>query len=129
MAAAKSVTRTKAAIVVYSAIVFLAAVFPPAGIVELTSFSGAVFAAGFFPAVFGGLYLRWGTGHGAFYSMLIGMAATIIWRFGVRFRVPGMQDVHEIIPAFCLSLVAYLVISKLTAWHRPPEEHLDRIFG
>ena len=61
--------------------------------------------------------------------MLIGMAVTIVWRFGVRFRVPGMRDVHEIIPAFCLSLVAYLVISKLTARHRPPEDHLDRIFG
>ena len=129
MAAGKIVVRTKAAIVVYSGIVFVATVFPPAGIVELTSFSGAVFAAGFFPAVFGGLYLRWGTGHGAFYSMLIGMAVTIAWRFGVRFRVPGMRDVHEIIPAFCLSLAAYLVISKLTARHRPPEQHLDRIFG
>ncbi len=39
-----------------------------------------------------------------------------------------MRDVHEIIPAFCLSLVVYLVISKLTARHRPPEDYLDRIF-
>ena len=54
MPAAKIVTRTKMAIVAYSGIVFLATIFPPAGIVELTSFSGAVFAAGFFPAVFGG---------------------------------------------------------------------------
>ena len=55
---------TRVAIVVYSGVVGLVTLFPPAGVVELTSFSGAVFAAGFFPAVFGGLYLRWGTGHG-----------------------------------------------------------------
>lgn len=118
------VGRTKAAIVVYAGLVLIVTIYPPAGVVELTSFSGAVFAAGFFPAIFGGLYLRWGTGHGAFWSMLAGMAMTIVWRFGVRFRVPGMQDVHEIIPAFCLSLLAYLAISAMTAKHRPSDEHL-----
>jgi len=95
----------------------------------LTSFSGAVFAAGFFPAVFGGLYLRWGTGHGAFWSMLAGMAATLAWRFGVRFNVDGMRDVHEIIPAFGLSLVVYVVVSRMTQRHRPPEDHLTRVFA
>lgn len=129
LGAHKIVGRTKAAIVAYAAIVFVATVFPPAGVVELTSFSGAVFAAGFFPAIFGGLYLRWGTGHGAFWSMLIGMAMTIAWRFGVRYQFPALVDVHEIIPAFCLSLVAYLGISAATARHRPPEEHLDEVFG
>ena len=129
MPADKIVTRTRLAIVGYCGLVYLVTIFPPAGIVELTSFSGAVFAAGFFPAVFGGLYLRWGTGHGAFWSMLIGMAATIIWRFGIRFNVAGLQDVHEIIPAFCLSLVAYLVISRMTSSYRPTEAHLDKIFG
>jgi Na+/proline symporter len=75
------------------------------------------------------LYLKWGTGHGAFWSMLIGMAATLAWRFAVRFSAPGMEDVHEIIPAFCLSFVAYLAISRRTQRYRPPEEHLARVFG
>lgn len=123
------VLRTKAAIVLYTGLVLIITVFPPAGIVELTSFSGAVFAAGFFPAVFGGLYLRWGTGHGAFYSMLIGMVAAVAWRFGPRFRVSGLSDVHEIIPAFCLSLAAYLLISRATGAHQPSREHLDNVFG
>ncbi len=120
---------TKAAIAAYSVLVLLLTLRPPAGVVELTSFSGAVFAAGFFPAIFGGLYLKWGTGHGAFWSMLIGMAATLLWRFGVRFSVPGMQDIHEIIPAFCVSLGAYLAISRMTASHRPSQEHLERVFS
>lgn len=123
-----TVSWTKVAIVAYTLIVFAVTLYPPAGVVELTSFSGAVFAAGFFPAVFGGLYLRWGTGHGAFWSMVVGMAATIGWRFLVRFRVPGMEPVHEVIPAFCLSLAAYLVISLMSRRHRPPETHVAAIF-
>ena len=128
MAADKIVNRTKIAIVVYCVLVFVVTIFPPAGIVELTSFSGAVFSASFFPALFGGLYLRWGTGHGAFWSMLLGMTATIGWRFGIRFVVPGLADVHEIIPAFCLSAVAYVVISRMTSGHRPSQTHLDKLF-
>ena len=120
---------TKAAIIGYSAIVLLVTLVPPAGIVEMTSFSGAVFVASFFPAIFGGLYLRWGTGHGAFWSMLLGMAATLVWRFGVRFRVSGMQEVHEIIPAFCLSVLIYLVVSRLTSATKPNEAHLAALFG
>lgn len=120
---------TRMAILVYSVIVMLITIRPPAGIVELTSFSGAVFAAGFFPAIFGGLYLRWGTGHGAFWSMLTGMAATLAWRFGVRFRVAGMEEIHEILPAFCLSFLAYVVVSRMTSAHRPPDSHLARAFG
>ncbi|MEZ5396610.1 MAG: hypothetical protein R2724_27995 [Bryobacterales bacterium] len=61
--------------------------------------------------------------------MLIGMATTLVWRFGVRFRVEGLKDVHEVIPAFVLSFVAYLAISKMTARHRPSEKRLEKIFG
>ncbi len=129
LGAPATVRLTRLAIVAYSAVVGALTLFPPAGVVELTSFSGAVFAASFFPAVFGGLYLRWGTGHGAFCSMLVGMGATLAWRFGVRFRVDGMSDVHEIIPAFCVSLAVYLAVSRLTASRAPSEAHLDRIFG
>jgi Na+/pantothenate symporter len=128
MAAGKIVNRTKIAIVAYCVLVFAVTIFPPAGIVELTSFSGAVFSASFFPALFGGLYVRWGTGHGAFWSMLLGMTATIGWRFGIRFAVPGLADVHEIIPAFCLSAVAYVVISRMTSRHRPSQPHLNKLF-
>ncbi len=125
----KTVVGTQVAIVAYTALVFGVTLYPPAGIVELTSFAGAVFAAGFFPAVFGGLYLRWGTGHGAFWSMLAGMMATIGWRFLVRFRVPGMESVHEVIPAFCLSLAVYFAVSMATQRHRPPEEQVTALFG
>jgi Na+/proline symporter len=129
MSDAGVVTGTKWTMLAYCVIVFLIAVLRPAGIVELTAFSGAVFAASFFPAVFGGLYLRWGTGHGAFYSMLIGMVCCVGWLLFVRSRVPEMKDVHEIIPSFVVSLIAYLIISALTRGKTPPKDHLDRVFG
>ena len=120
---------TKVAMVGYTVVVFLATIYPITGIVELTSFSGAVFAASFFPAIFGGLYWRWGTGAGAFWSMTIGIASSILWRFGIRFRVDGLADVHEIIPSFCISLLAYVLISRLTPDMRPDRAHLDRLFN
>ncbi|HYA12904.1 MAG TPA: hypothetical protein VEF33_01060 [Syntrophales bacterium] len=124
----KQVSYTKWLMWIYSGIVFIITLYPPAGIVELTAFSGAVFTAGFFPAVFGGLFLRWGTGKGAFWSMIIGIATTLIWRLGLRFVLPGMKDIHEIIPGFIVSLIAYFIISKLTSSDMPDKEHLDHVF-
>ncbi|HEU19631.1 MAG TPA: hypothetical protein ENO00_09720 [Deltaproteobacteria bacterium] len=123
------VKRTKITIILYCVIVFIFTVYPPMGIVELTAFAGAVFASSFFPAIFGGLYLRWGTGHGALSSMVIGIAACLVWRLGFRFNFPGLKDIHEIIPAFIISLLAYLIISKMTWKAVPDKEHLDVIFG
>jgi Na+/proline symporter len=125
----KVVIGTKWTMVVYCFIVFLITMRPPAGIVELTAFAGAVFAASFFPAVFGGLYLRWGTGHGAFYSMLIGIVTCVSWRLFFRFTIPGMKNLHEIIPSFIISLLAYFIISWLTADKVPDGQHLDMVFG
>jgi len=125
----QTVFRTKVTIVVYCFIVFLLTVHPPMNIVELTAFAGAVFASSFFPAIFGGLYLRWGTGHGAFWSMLAGIASCLIWRLGFRFTVPGLKNIHEIIPSFIIALCVYLLISKMTQSKVPDKAHLDRIFG
>jgi SSS family transporter len=129
MPAGSMVRVTKLAIMAYCVLVLLVTIFPPDGIVELTAFSGAVFAASFFPAIFGGLYLRWGTGQGAFWSMVIGLISCIVWRFAFRLRVESLKDIHEIIPAFIVSFVAYLLISAMTKGRVPEADHLDRIFA
>ena len=103
--------------------------FPPAGIVELTAFAGAVFAASFFPAIFGGLYLKWGTDMGALASMLVGILANVIWRFGFRFRIDGLAEVHEVIPAFVISMLVYFAVSALTKKRQPDNKHLAKVFG
>lgn len=126
---ARIIPRTKWAMLGYCGLVFVLTLYPIAGIVELTAFAGAVFAASFFPAIFGGLYLRWGTDAGALASMVVGMAVNVIWRFGFRFQYPGLRDVHEIIPAFLLSLLTYLIVSRLTQKRRPKAAHLRKVFG
>lgn len=124
----KQVLWTKWFMVFYCVVVFLFTLRPIAGIVELTAFSGAVFAASFFPAVFGGLYLRWGTGKAAFGSMIIGIVSCVVWRFVFRLQYPSLKDITEIIPAFILSVLAYVIISLMTKSDLPSKEHLDSVF-
>lgn len=128
MEESKIIPRTKWFMFLYCWIVYVLTLYPMAGIVELTAFAGSVFAASFFPAIFGGLYLKWGTDIAALASMIVGMAVNIIWRFGFRLRVDALYDIHEIIPAFLISLVTYLVVSKLTAHRIPESKHLEKIF-
>ena len=123
------VPRTRWTIFGYSILLYVFTLYPPAGIVELTAFSGAVFAASFFPAIFGGLYLRWGNDMGALASMLAGILSCVTWRFAFRFRIPELQDVHEVIPAFIVSVLVYLLVSKITAPRCPDQRHLDRLFA
>ena len=124
----KIIRRTRHFMLFYTGLVFLLTLYPMAGIVELTAFAGSVFAASFFPAVFGGLYLKWGTDLGAISSMIVGMIVNIVWRFGFRFRFDGLSDVHEIIPAFIVSLVVYVLVSKMSQNRRPDNDHIERIF-
>jgi Na+/proline symporter len=123
------VPRTRWTIFWYCALLYVVTLYPPAGIVEMTSFSGAVFAASFFPAIFGGLYLRWGTDIGALLSMLTGILSCVIWRVAFRFEYEGLSDIHEVIPAFLLSLMVYLIVSRLTSERIPERAHLDRLFA
>lgn len=122
------IPRTKWFMGIYCLIVFLLTLYPMAGIVELTAFAGAVFAASFFPAIFGGLYLKWGTDAGAMASMITGMLVNIIWRFGFRFTIPGLEDIHEIIPAFLMALLVYVVVSLTSKSRRPAQAHLEKVF-
>ena len=61
--------------------------------------------------------------------MLIGMVSCVVWRWGFRFNVAGLSDIHEIIPSFILAFAAYLIIAKMTQDKAPDKEHLDMVFG
>ncbi len=123
------IARTKVTMALYCVIVYVVTLYPPAGIVELTAFSGAVFAAAFFPAIFGGLYLRWGTDAAALTSMVAGVVVNVLWRFGFRFRYEVLKDVHEVIPSCMIALLVYLLVARMTAHRRPDDIHLDKLFG
>ena len=123
------IRRTKWFMFFYCVVIYVLTLFPMAGIVELTAFAGSVFAASFFPAIFGGLYLKWGTDIAALSSMIVGMVVNIVWRFGFRLRIENLYDIHEIIPAFVISLFTYIVVSKFTKSRMPGDEHLSKVFG
>jgi SSS family transporter len=129
MSPSRIVPMTKWFMAFYCVVVYVLTLYPMAGIVELTAFAGAVFAASFFPAIFGGLYLKWGTDAGAMASMVAGMLVNILWRFGIRFKVDGMQDIHEIIPAFIVAMLVYVVVSLMTKQRRPDGQYLEKVFG
>jgi SSS family transporter len=125
----KLIPRTRWTIFAYCVLLYGITLSPPAGIVEMTAFSGAVFAASFFPSIFGGLYLRWGTDMGALVSMVTGIIGCIVWRFAFRLEYESLADVHEVIPAFLLSGLVYIIVSRMTAERVPQQSHLDRIFA
>lgn len=129
MSEEKTVRWTKVGMFAYCVLVFIFTLNPPAGVVEMSSFAGSVFAASFFPTIFGGLYFRWGTDLGALASMIAGMVVNVIWRFGVRFEMEGMSNIHEVYPAFTISLLVYIIVSRLTQHRRPDDGHLDVVFG
>ena len=56
-------------------------------------------------------------------------AATLAGLFGVWFNTEGLPGVHETMLAFCLSLAVYVVRSRMTPRHLPPEGHVTRAFG
>jgi SSS family transporter len=124
----KIIPRTKWFMGIYCLIIYVLTLYPMAGIVELTAFAGAVFAASFFPAIFGGLYFKWGTDLGALASMVVGMLVNIVWRFGFRFSYQGLEDIHEVIPAFTFALITYVIVSLLSKKRRPDQKHLANVF-
>ena len=123
------ITSTKWFMFLYCCVVYVLTLFPLAGIVELTAFAGSVFAASFFPAIFGGLYLKWGTDLAALLSMITGIIVNVIWRFGFRLKFDELYDIHEIIPAFIISLLVYFFVSLISSSRMPDETHLKKVFS
>ena len=129
MPEAKIIPRTKWFMFFYCILIYVLTVYPIAGIVELTAFAVAVCAASFFPAIFVGLDLKWGTDVAALASMIVGILVNIIWRTLFRFDYEGLKDIHEIIPAFLMAFITFIVVSKLTPNRIPHASHLKKVFG
>ena len=81
----------------------------PAGIVELTAFSGALYGACFFPALVLGLHWKPGNGTAVIASFLTGIIVLLAWDL-----VPGSEIVHEIFPAMGLSTGVYVGLAMAT---------------
>ncbi len=108
---AHPLTWTRIGVVGCSLIAALVALDPPGGIVEITIFSGSLYAVCFFPAILFGLHWHRGTALGVLASMLSGVTVLLGWMlFGPR------EIVHEVFPALTVSCLSYLAIAR---WNPP----------
>jgi SSS family transporter len=83
---------------------------PPGGIVEITIFSGSLYAVCFFPAILFGLHWRRGNATAVLASMVAGGAVLLAW------MLSGAGDrIHEVFPALAVSCVVYAWISTRAA--------------
>ena len=104
---AHPLTWTRIGVVGFSLIAAIIALNPPGGIVEITIFSGSLYAVCFFPAILFGLHWHRGTAEGVLASMLIGIAVLIGW------MLIGPADVlHEVFPALTASCLVYWLFAR-----------------
>ncbi|NKC01348.1 MAG: hypothetical protein GKR90_23015 [Pseudomonadales bacterium] len=105
---------TRVAVVGFAVFAALLALNPPGDIVEITIFSGSLYAACFLPAVVLGLHWHKGTARAVMASMAGGVATLVIWlASGLR------ENLHEVFPALIVSIVLFVLIAKNSEAIRP----------
>lgn len=97
---------TRAAVVAFALCSAVLALNPPADIVEITIFSGSLYAVCFFPAVIFGLYSTGGSAQAVLASMIVGVTVLMLW------LVLDLRSIsHEVFPALMCSIAAYWLVS------------------
>lgn len=96
-------------VMLFAGMTAVVALDPPADIIALTSFSGALYGACFLPAILLGLWWRRGSAASVTASFCVGLAVLMLWRFG-----PLADSIHSVFPAVLLSLVAYVGVACAT---------------
>lgn len=107
---ASAVRRTRGLVIGLCALTAVLAWQPPGGIVELTIWSGSLYAACFLPVLLGGLFLERGDGVAALVAMLGGLTMLLAWPF-----TPGDAVVHEVFPALAASVGLFLLFARVRA--------------
>jgi SSS family transporter len=109
--AARPLAWTRGGVVGLAAVAALVALNPPGGIVEITIFSGSLYAVCFFPAILFGLHWRRGDARAVLASMVCGVAVLLGW------MLSGWGAIlHEVFPALAVSCLVYAGV----AWRRQP---------
>ncbi|MCR9278466.1 MAG: sodium/solute symporter [Pseudomonadaceae bacterium] len=103
----KLVSHTRWAVIGFAVVGAGLALNPPAGIVEITTFSGSLYAVCFLPAVLLGLHWQRGDAVSVLTSMATGVAVLGGW------ILSGMSSyLHEVFPALATSLVVFVVLAR-----------------
>ena len=99
----QSVLLTRLAIILSAIVAALFALNPFGGIVEITTFSGSLYAACFAPPILLGLHWRRGNSAAVLGSFVTGLAVLLLWR-GLGLS----ETIHEIFAALVLSTLVYV---------------------
>ena len=102
------ITFTRLTIILTAAFSAFLALDPPGDIVEITIFSGSLYAVCFFPAIVLGLYWERGTSDAVVASMLFGVSTLLIW-IALNLR----SIMHEVFPALLVSILVFWLVSLL----------------
>lgn len=106
---AHPLTWTRIGVVGFSALAAIVALNPPGGIVEITIFSGSLYAVCFFPAILFGLHWQRGNATGTLASMVCGVTVLLGW------MLLGPRDVmHEVFPGLATSCLVYAFVALRT---------------
>ena len=105
-----AVPLTRLAVVGFALVSGVIALKPPGGIIEMTIFSGSLYAVCFFPAIIFGLHRARGSAAAVLASMSAGVFVLLVW------LASGLGDVlHEVFPSLLVSCAIYLLWSRRAA--------------
>ena len=105
----REVMATRVAVVGFALLAAFLALDPPGDIVEITIFSGSLYAVCFFPAMVIGLHWRLGSATAVLASMLVGTTVLIAWLW-----LDLRHLLHEVFPALLASIGVYWVLARTT---------------
>ena len=105
----KPVFWTRAAVVLMAVMAAIFSINPPGDIIEITIFSGSLYAVCFFPAVVLGLHWSRGSSLAVLWSMVLGVSTLFAWLL-LDFK----ETLHEVFPALLVSLTAYVICSMMS---------------
>ena len=103
---AQEVRRTRIGVVGFAVVAALVALRPPGGIMDITIFSGSLYAVCFLPTVVLGLHWRRGNESAALGAFGVGIAVLLAW-LGLGFE----SVLHEVFPALAASMATYVLIA------------------
>ena len=93
---------------------------PGQGIVEMSAFSGSMYAACFLPTLVVGLFWRRATAAGATTAIIVGFVVTPCWRFSKHAAFDGtFEKWHEVYVGIAASMLVYLAVSLMTVPETP----------
>ena len=117
----KALRHTRQLICVFSIATAAVALRPPADIIGMTSFSGALYGACFLPAILLGLWWRRGGAVSVLTSFACGILVLFLWEYS-----PWSADLHEVFPAIGLSFAAYVTAALFS--RQPTTNEVQKLF-